>query len=277
MKATINRIIQFSNVDGPGNRLSIFFQSCPFHCAYCHNPETINMCVHCGVCVEQCPAKALSIENSKVIWNPSKCVECDTCIKVCPHFSSPKTKQMSVEDCLVEIKKVEPFIRGITCSGGECMNHADFMLELFKEVKKLNLTCLIDSNGYYDFSNYPELMSVCDGVMLDVKAFDRDFHQQLTQQDNHIVLKNLHWLLEQNKLEEVRTVLLPNHLDQNRVTVSEVSKILNHRSRYKLIKYRPYGVTELGKTFCGNQTLSDNEAKLIEKIALKYTNNVNIT
>ncbi|MGM9942993.1 MAG: 4Fe-4S cluster-binding domain-containing protein, partial [Erysipelotrichaceae bacterium] len=42
IKAPVNKIISFSNVDGPGNRTSIFFQSCPFHCLYCHNPETIN-------------------------------------------------------------------------------------------------------------------------------------------------------------------------------------------------------------------------------------------
>ena len=71
MKAPINRIIEFSNVDGPGNRTSIFVQKCPFKCLYCHNPETINECVHCGVCVEHCKAnpKALTIENGKVVWH----------------------------------------------------------------------------------------------------------------------------------------------------------------------------------------------------------------
>ena len=43
MKGIINKIIPFSNVDGPGNRLSIFFQGCNFDCLYCHNPETIKI------------------------------------------------------------------------------------------------------------------------------------------------------------------------------------------------------------------------------------------
>ena len=111
---------------------------------------------------------------------------------------------MSVEELVEQIKAKKAFLRGITVSGGECMNHAAFLLDLFKKVKKLGLTCLIDSNGYYDFSQYPQLMAVCDGVMLDVKAVDAKFHQYLTGCDNTMVLKNLAYLLHTQKLEEVR-------------------------------------------------------------------------
>ena len=62
-KAPVNKIIPFSNVDGPGNRTSIFFQGCPFNCLFCHNPETIHMCQNCGVCVEKCPVGALSVDT----------------------------------------------------------------------------------------------------------------------------------------------------------------------------------------------------------------------
>ncbi|WP_350342708.1 radical SAM protein [Proteinivorax tanatarense] len=37
----INKIVDFSYVDGPGNRLVLFLQGCNFNCQYCHNPETI--------------------------------------------------------------------------------------------------------------------------------------------------------------------------------------------------------------------------------------------
>ncbi|MCH3959470.1 MAG: 4Fe-4S cluster-binding domain-containing protein [Selenomonas sp.] len=51
----INRIIPFSCVDGPGNRMVIFLQGCNFHCGYCHNPETIHECISCGTCLAACP------------------------------------------------------------------------------------------------------------------------------------------------------------------------------------------------------------------------------
>ena len=37
----LHRIIPFSNVEGQGNRTSIFLQGCKLNCLYCHNPETI--------------------------------------------------------------------------------------------------------------------------------------------------------------------------------------------------------------------------------------------
>lgn len=36
----LNGIVSDSIVDGPGIRLTLFFQGCPHHCKGCHNPET---------------------------------------------------------------------------------------------------------------------------------------------------------------------------------------------------------------------------------------------
>ena len=257
MKAPVNRIIPFSNVDGPGNRMAIFFQSCPFSCMYCHNPETIHMCLHCGKCIETCPVHALEKNDGKVIWKKEICVNCDTCIKTCPHLSSPKITYMEVEEVVNQIMEAKPFIKGITVSGGECMNHADFLLELFTRVKAMGLTCFIDSNGYYDFKKYPALMDVCDAIMLDVKAYDSSFHKELTGKDNQTVLDNLQYLLDINKLYEVRTVLLNDEV-QNKITVEHVSRIIQDKCFYKLIKYRPFGVRKEGIEFCGENIVSND-------------------
>lgn len=90
----------------------------------------------------------------------------------------------------------------------------------------MGLTCLIDSNGYYDFEKYANLMDVYDGVMLDIKAVDTSFHIKLTGCENTVVLKNFHFLLSINKLEEVRTVILPKQDEQNYKTVAYVSEAL---------------------------------------------------
>ena len=47
-EAVINKIIPLSVVDGPGCRTSVFVQGCNIACAYCHNPETQQLCSGCG-------------------------------------------------------------------------------------------------------------------------------------------------------------------------------------------------------------------------------------
>lgn len=269
MKAIINKIIPFSNVDGPGNRMAIFVQGCPFKCLYCHNPETINICSNCGKCVSSCPATALKIIDNKVIYNKDLCINCDTCIHICPNLSSPKTTVWNIDELYSQIIQAKPFIRGITISGGECTNYAPFLIELFKRVKKENLTCLLDSNGCHSFLDMNELLEVCDGVMLDVKAFDNGFHKYLTGKENTIVLNNLKYLLDKNKLVEIRTVILPNKEKENEFTVREVSKIIQSKVRYKLIKYRYFGVRKEGLDVFSKTIINDKAIQKYVNIALE--------
>ena len=244
-RAPVNRIIPFSNVDGPGNRTSVFFQGCPFNCLFCHNPETIHLCRDCGKCVSQCPAGALSMtEEGHVAWDTERCVGCDTCIRVCPHDASPKVRWMTVEEVMAEISRSAPYIDGVTTSGGECTLRNDFLIELFSEVRKLGKTCLIDSNGSFDFESDPRVLSVCEGVMLDVKAVDSAWSDRLISFPNEIVLKNLDYLLAIGKLHEVRTVIFPDRDAENEETVRYVAEKIGGECPYKIIRYRPYGVRE---------------------------------
>ncbi|MBO5496276.1 MAG: radical SAM protein, partial [Oscillospiraceae bacterium] len=136
--APVNRIIPFSNVDGPGNRTAIFFQGCSFNCLFCHNPETIHLCSGCGACVEKCPAGALRFDGAgQVVWDSASCVQCDTCIKLCPHDASPKIRWMTVEEVMKEVRRAAPYIEGITTSGGECTLQNEFLIELFTAARAL--------------------------------------------------------------------------------------------------------------------------------------------
>lgn len=195
-------------------------------------------------------------------------MDCDTCIHTCKHLASPKVEHLEVKDLLNQIQPMKAFIRGITVSGGECMLHADFLLELFQEVKKMGLTCLIDSNGSIDFSKFETLVDCCDGVMLDVKAMDSHFHEQLIGKPNQMVIQNLKYLIEKEKLVEVRTVILPFESKQNERTVQEVSKIILNHADYKLIKYRPFGVREEGLKQLGNTITTDEEIQRLSEIAI---------
>ncbi len=243
----VNKIIKFSSVDGPGNRMAIFLQGCNYNCDYCHNPETIGVCSSCKKCVDGCPTGALKKEGRKVVWDAKGCVECDKCIRTCPKDASPMVRRYSVEDLLGEIKRVAPFLRGVTISGGESTLQYKELTELFKRVKEeTELDCFIDTNGSLPLweERYREFVEVTDAFMVDVKAWNKKEHKKLTGQGNINVKENLKFLLDMGKLFEVRTVVVPEKLN-NTETVEEVSKIIGGRGvRYKIIKYRRIGVRE---------------------------------
>ena len=263
--ALVNKIIPFSCIDGPGNRTAIFFQGCNFKCTYCHNPETINKCIHCGKCVKVCPVGALNIADNKVVWNDDICVSCDACIRECNHLSTPKTKDYSVDELFEEIKQISPFIQGITVSGGEATLNIDFLTKLFKRVKnELGLTCFVDSNGSIDLTKYEEFVNLTDKFMIDVKSMDNDEHVKLTGLNNDLVIKNVKHLLDLDKIHEIRTVIAPNLNNEN--TVREASKIVKDKCKYKFNIYRHHGVRKEGLDFHGSESPSDEEVNNCYKV-----------
>ena len=145
---------------------------------------------------------------------------------------------------LAEIRRALPYIAGITTSGGECTLQNEFLIELFSEVQKLGKTCLIDSNGSFDFEADPRVLEVSEGVMLDVKAVEKDWSDELISFPRDVVLKNLDYLLRVGKLYEVRTLIFPDRDRENEETVRYVAEHIRDGCFYKIIRYRPYGVRE---------------------------------
>lgn len=202
-RALVNKIIPFSSVDGPGNRTAIFLQGCNIDCKYCHNPETRQ------ARLEACPG----------------------------------VRSMTSAQVLLEVKKQQPFIRGITVSGGECMLHPDFLTELGRGAGDLGLTLLIDSNGTIDFTLYPDLLEVCQGVLLDIKAYDSQDHINITGTGNATVLKNALFLAENHKLAEVRCVVVPDLYDAKK-SIRGIADLLQAWPdlNFRLSAFRPMGV-----------------------------------
>lgn len=244
-KAPVNRILPYSVVDGPGNRVAIFLQGCNLRCAYCHNPETQTLCTACGRCVPVCPKGALEQTETGIHWHPERCCKCDQCIQTCPQCSDPRVQWMTPEMVMEQVRRSIPFIRGITVSGGECTLYPAFLAELFTLAHAEGLTCLLDSNGMCDLSAAPALMRVCDGVMLDVKAWDSRVHQALTSMPNEMVKKNLRYLAEHGLLTELRVVNLPGQVDVEAV-LQGIPALLGREIvadiPLKLIRFRPMGV-----------------------------------
>ena len=246
--ATVSKVLNYSCVDGPGNRLVIFLQGCNFNCRNCHNPHTIGQCDQCGECVPACHAAALSLVGGQISFDPVNCDQCDACLDACPINANPMVRQYSVAEIVELARKQRPFLSGITVSGGEPTRQMKFVIDLFQTVKsdeELNgLSCFIDSNGYLGAANWDKLLPVTDGVMLDIKAFGQSAHQQLTGRSNHRSLQSAQILHAAGKLYELRFLLIPGKTD----SVDELDGLMDfvrtigNDTRVKLNAFQHHGV-----------------------------------
>ena len=272
LQANISGIIKSSVIDGPGNRMVIFFQGCNLNCMYCHNSHTIGLCNLCGVCIQACPTQSLEIDtdNKRIIHNTETCVHCDTCIKVCPENSSPFYKQMSVENLISEIIEVKDFISGVTVSGGEVMLQADFLAELFTAIRKhpelKHLSILVDSNGNVGLDKWDKIINLTNGFMIDIKAYSPKIHKQITGFSNEKILDSIQYLDSQGKLDELRLVLVPEY-NNGEDEIDKISNLINKLSpevRKVLIKMRKHGIREK------YASLSEPSPKEIRKVQNQF-------
>ncbi len=247
-RATVSKILTYSIVDGPGNRLVIFLQGCNFLCAGCHNPHTIGECNHCGECVPACHVDALSLVDGHIAYDPTACDHCDACLDICPISANPMVREYSVAEILELAREHRPFLTGVTVSGGEPTRQLDFVIELFRAIRSdkelAELTCFIDSNGYLAASDWENVLPVTDGVMLDVKSFDNPTHQALTGKQNAQSLASARLLNAAGKLHELRFLLIPGKTDNDAELDGLIGfvKELGEDTRVRLIAFQHHGV-----------------------------------
>ena len=111
--ALVHSTESFGSVDGPGVRFIVFLQGCPLRCQFCHNPDTWKM-----------------TEENGAVWR-------------------------SADELLNQALRYRTYWKnsgGITVSGGEPLLQVEFLIELFKKLKKENIHTCIDTsrNGFFN-------------------------------------------------------------------------------------------------------------------------------
>ncbi|MCK9780822.1 YjjW family glycine radical enzyme activase [Proteus columbae] len=273
---SINKILPFSCVDGPGNRLAIFLQGCNLRCKNCHNPYTMGICDNCGDCIPTCPQQALSLKNGVISWNSVSCEQCDTCIQQCPRQSSPMTLTYTVDELMAITRKYAAFINGVTISGGESTLQLPFLIEYFKAIKQApdlqHLTCLIDSNGTLSINGWQKIAPYMDGAMIDLKSWDNDIHTYLTGRGNQRVKESIKWLANNNLLTELRLLYIPEKTDylENIELLSQFINSLGESVLIRINAFHQHGV--YGEAVNWQSANKDDIHRL--KIELNKRNNI---
>ncbi|MGL5207376.1 MAG: pyruvate formate-lyase-activating protein [Acidaminococcaceae bacterium] len=158
-------------------------------------------------------------------------------------------KTISIEEIITEIKKYSVFYNksggGITISGGEPLLQADFVSELFKECKKLDIHTALDTGGFFAQPELDKVMPYTDLVMFSLKAVDEEVHRQLTGKDNALILQNLFYAASKTPLV-LRYVVIPgvNDSENDLSKLAELIKKLPATVKIDLLPYHTMGKTK---------------------------------
>ena len=207
MKGRIHSFETFGAVDGPGVRFIIFLKGCNMRCKYCHNPDTWKM-------------------------------------------HNPDAKVVTVSQLTNEIVKYRNFFEaseggGVTVSGGESLLQLDFVLELFRQLKALDINTCVDTCGGF-YVNTPtmnekilELISLTDLFLMDLKHIDDEQHIKLTKRTNKNILQFARFLSDNGAKMWIRHVLVPKWTDDDYYLqkLREYIDTLNGVERVEVLPY----------------------------------------
>ncbi len=209
-KGTIFNIQRYSLHDGPGIRITVFFQGCLLSCWWCHNPEG------------QSVAKKVAVAGAVAGESHS--------------FVTVSEKIVSVEELMREIEKEIIFFEesggGVTFSGGEPLMQTDFLSSMLDECKRKNIHTALDTSGYALPEDFYSIIDKVDLFLYDLKIIDDVKHEKYTGVSNKFILKNLETLSKRNKPVFIRFPVIPGITD----TEENLEAVINFMVNLKNIK-----------------------------------------
>ena len=181
-------IKRFAVHDGPGIRTTVFLKGCPLSCQWCHNPESRS-------------ADIRTVPKTIRIGDKS--------------FTEDEIvgREMTVEEVMIELHKEQIFMEesggGVTFSGGEPLQQADFLLEMLAACKLEKMQTAVDTTGYSNWKTLERVAENTDLFLYDLKLIDENLHKSYAGVSNQLILENLEKLLRLGKKVRIRIPMIP--------------------------------------------------------------------
>lgn len=253
VKGLIFGIQHFSIHDGDGIRSNVFLKGCPLRCLWCHNPEGLsqkaelqyfeNKCRHCGKCGGIC-------KNLKSVSKVPEEIK-GKYAQNCPYGALELVGDyMTADEVLEEVWEDQKFFRtskgGITISGGEPMFQTDFVYELLKKAKKLELSTAIETSGYSDKVDFERIFPYVDEFLWDYKETDRKKHKEFTGVGNNKILENLKFLYHKGAAITLRCPVIPglNDTEEHFRGIAALIYELKDLKGWEIMPYHRMGIAK---------------------------------
>jgi pyruvate formate lyase activating enzyme len=145
------------------------------------------------------------------------------CMWRCRYCHNPDTWTLknglpvSVQQVADELRKYEPGLKvmrgGFTLSGGEPLMQHRFAVKVLAAAKGMGIHTTIETNGFFSDRISDAELEHIDLVMLGLKTWDPDRHEDLTGQDNAHTIAFARRLAARRKPVWIRFVLVPGLTD----------------------------------------------------------------
>ena len=206
---------------------------------------TADKCIGCQSCVDACPENACELTPNGIVTDPELCTVCGTCADVCPTKASEVTgRVMNRDEVFAKIENERVFFDqsggGVTFSGGEPLQHADYLIEMLDELGARGIHRVVDTTGLAKTETLLKVASRTDHFLYDLKLMDSTKHKTWTGVPNKQILENLQILAETGATINIRIPLIKgvNADEENiRATAEFVANLAGEKKIVNLLPY----------------------------------------
>ena len=156
-------------------------------------------------------------------------------------------EQYTVKQVVEKIMRYKNYIvasnGGVTLSGGEPLLQQDFVVSLFQELKKQNISTCLDTSGMFTITDkIKQIVDLTDIFLLDIKSINDETCKWLTGSSNSLELEFAKYINEKNKRIWIRQVLVPGITDKKEdlLKLKEFLKTINVE-KFEFLPYHDLG------------------------------------